>query len=115
MHSGLLAASDRKLSFLPLPEYREPRLSFSHDAGGRNMENALVRVNDVDLNVVTVGRGAAALVFLHYWGGSSRTWAPVMEHLASSNRCVAIDFRGWGESSKAPTDYTLETLANDVI
>jgi pimeloyl-ACP methyl ester carboxylesterase len=79
------------------------------------MASELVRVNDVDLNVVAVGRGVPALVFLHYWGGSSRTWAPVMERLASSNRCIAIDFRGWGESSKASTDYRLETLANDVI
>jgi len=79
------------------------------------MANELVRVNDVDLNVVTVGRGAPTLVFLHYWGGSTRTWAPVMQQLASSNRCIAIDFRGWGESSKSSNDYRLETLANDVI
>jgi pimeloyl-ACP methyl ester carboxylesterase len=78
-------------------------------------ERTLVHVNDVDLNVVTVGRGVPALVFLHYWGGSSRTWAPVMECLASSHRCVAIDFRGWGESSKESSDYGLATLANDVI
>lgn len=75
----------------------------------------LLHVNDVDLNVVAVGRGAPALVFLHYWGGSSRTWAPVIAHLASTNHCVAIDFRGWGESSKGASDYGLTTLASDVI
>src|SRR5262245_11368246 len=93
----------------------EQRLSCDHDTRGMNMANERIRVNDVDLNVVTVGRGAPALVFLHYWGGSSRTWAPVMSHLASSNRCVAIDFRGWGESGKVSNDHGLATLANDVI
>lgn len=72
-------------------------------------------VNDVELNVVDIGAGSPALVFLHYWGGSSRTWAPVMEHLVSTNRCVAIDFRGWGQSSKEAGDYSLHTLASDVI
>ncbi len=75
----------------------------------------IIQVNDVDLNVVDIGEGAPALVFLHYWGGSSRTWRPVMERLASQHRCVAIDFRGWGNSSKDARDYGLQTLADDVI
>jgi pimeloyl-ACP methyl ester carboxylesterase len=78
-------------------------------------KQTILHVNDVDLNVVDIGGGAPALVFLHYWGGSSRTWIPVIEHLSSAHRCVAIDFRGWGQSSKESDDYSLETLASDVI
>lgn len=74
-----------------------------------------IRVNDVDLNMLEIGDGAPMLLFLHYWGGSSRTWAPVMERLADSHRCVAIDFRGWGESDKESADFSLQTLASDVI
>jgi pimeloyl-ACP methyl ester carboxylesterase len=76
---------------------------------------SIFHVNGVDLNVVDIGGGTPALVFLHYWGGSSRTWAPVMERLAGTNRCIAIDFRGWGQSSKDAEDYGLETLASDVV
>jgi len=76
---------------------------------------SIVRVNDVDLNVVDTGGSGVALVFLHYWGGSSRTWLPVMERLASTHRCIAIDFRGWGQSSKEAKDYGLRTLADDVM
>jgi pimeloyl-ACP methyl ester carboxylesterase len=79
------------------------------------LHQSILRVNDVDLNVVDVGSGAPCLVFLHYWGGSSRTWSPAIERLASTHRCVAIDFRGWGLSSKDADDYSLETLASDVI
>lgn len=30
---------------------------------------------DVELNVEDTAFGDTALVFLHYWGGSSRTWS----------------------------------------
>lgn len=76
---------------------------------------SIIHVNDVDLNVVEAGSGAPGLVFLHYWGGSSRTWLPVIEHLSNDHRCVAIDFRGWGKSTKDAADYSLDTLATDVI
>jgi pimeloyl-ACP methyl ester carboxylesterase len=73
-----------------------------------------IRVNDVDINIVDAGQGVPALVFLHYWGGSSRTWAPVIAQLSNTHRCVAIDFRGWGQSGKDAEFYDLETLADDV-
>ena len=75
----------------------------------------VIRVNEVDINVVEAGAGDPALVFLHYWGGTSRTWAPTIERLSQTHRCIAIDFRGWGLSDKNASDYTLETLADDVI
>ena len=74
-----------------------------------------VQANGVDLNIVDAGQGDPALIFLHYWGGSSRTWAPVIERLCAAQRCIAVDFRGWGESGKNPTDYRLETLAEDIL
>ncbi|MES3100505.1 alpha/beta fold hydrolase [Sphingomonas faeni] len=73
------------------------------------------RVNDVDINIVDVGEGRPALLFLHYWGGSVRSWLPVMRVLADTNRCVGIDFRGWGRSGRDVEDYGLETLAEDVL
>ncbi|WP_338523758.1 alpha/beta hydrolase [Pseudomonas batumici] len=75
---------------------------------------SILRVNNVDINVVDVGQGSPTLVFLHYWGGSSRTWAPVITALSKTHRCVAIDFRGWGQSDKDAEVYDLETLADDV-
>ena len=76
-------------------------------------ENRLI-VNGVEINLLDVGKGDPTLVFLHYWGGSSRTWRPVIAELFTTNRCVAIDFRGWGSSSKNVGSYDLQTLADDV-
>ena len=36
-----------------------------------------VTVKGVNLNVAQAGSGKHALVFLHYWGGSSRDWSSV--------------------------------------
>jgi len=72
-----------------------------------------VLIDNLNLNVVDSGSGNPALIFLHYWGGSARTWKSVTHVLESDFRCVALDQRGWG-SSDAPADaYTLQNLADD--
>jgi len=54
-----------------------------------------------------------ALVLLHYWGGSARTWQPVID-LLPGRAIVSIDARGWRRSRGLPGPYTLEQLAKDV-
>ena len=70
--------------------------------------------NGININVSTRGRDEPALVFLHYWGGSSRTWNDVISHLGGNRRTVALDSRGWGDSDKPSTGYRIEELANDL-
>lgn len=75
-----------------------------------------IEVNGIALHVQDTGAresNAPALVFLHYYGGSSRTWADVIDSLGARYRCVAIDHRGWGESDKPSSGYSLAGLAND--
>jgi pimeloyl-ACP methyl ester carboxylesterase len=36
------------------------------------------QINGVGLNVHDQGDGEPVLIFLHYWGGSSRTWREVI-------------------------------------
>jgi pimeloyl-ACP methyl ester carboxylesterase len=52
------------------------------------------------------------LVFLHYWGGSGRTWAPVISALPGRDT-LTLDFRGWGHSRTLPGPYDLRQLAAD--
>ncbi len=59
--------------------------------------------------------GEPALVFLHYWGGSARTWDPVIAHLPKAIRSVALDQRGWGGSVATDARYDLEAFADDVL
>ncbi|MGW2615164.1 alpha/beta fold hydrolase [Streptomyces sp. NPDC001500] len=54
------------------------------------------------------------LVFLHYWGGSARTWDLVVDRLTDRDT-VTVDFRGWSRSSGLPGPYTLAQLADDTL
>lgn len=54
------------------------------------------------------------LVFLHYWGGSARTWDLVVDRLAGRD-VLTVDFRGWSRSSGMPGPYTLRRLADDTL
>jgi pimeloyl-ACP methyl ester carboxylesterase len=54
------------------------------------------------------------LVFLHYWGGSARTWDLVVDRLAGRD-VLTPDFRGWGRSKHMPGPWTLRRLADDTL
>jgi len=59
--------------------------------------------------------GELALVFLHYWGGSSRTWDAVVDDLSREYRTVATDHRGWGDSEAPEDGYRIADLAADTL
>nr|WP_244966777.1 alpha/beta hydrolase [Trinickia soli] len=52
-------------------------------------------------------------MFLHYYGGSSRTWDRVANKLSDRYRIVAIDHRGWGDSEAPADGYRIADLAAD--
>lgn len=54
------------------------------------------------------------LVFLHYWGGSARTWDLVVDRLAGRD-VLTVDFRGWSRSSSLSGPCTLRRLADDTL
>ncbi|UNI17042.1 hypothetical protein JDV02_003421 [Purpureocillium takamizusanense] len=56
------------------------------------------------------------LVLLHFWGGSSSTWAQFRSLLAPRFPVVALDFRGWGQSTGPDNEsaYSIAHLADDV-
>lgn len=73
----------------------------------------MLAANGINLHVEQRGAGSPALVFLHYWGGSSRTWRHVVDRLAPDFRTVTFDQRGWGRSAAPATGYALADLADD--
>lgn len=63
------------------------------------------------------------LVFLHYWGGSSQTWHKLTDldsstSLSALYPTIAIDLRGWGQSTGPEDDndkaYSITEMASDV-
>ncbi len=70
-------------------------------------------IGNLSLNIQEKGVGEPALVFLHYWGGSHRSWNGVIARLADTFRCVAYDSRGWGKSEAPASGYSIADLADD--
>lgn len=78
---------------------------------------------DVNINVIIrepdspdKQKDRPTVVFLHFWGGSARTWSLVTPHVSTKYQTVAIDFRGWGDSTgpKNAEGYSITALAEDV-
>lgn len=72
-------------------------------------------VNNINLFVKDEGYGEPTLIFLHFWGGSSKTWNGVTSLLNSKYRCISYDSRGWGKSDKPETGYGIKSLASDTL
>jgi pimeloyl-ACP methyl ester carboxylesterase len=74
-----------------------------------------ITVNNIRLHVSQQGGTGPTLLFLHYWGGSSRTWRAVIDALPAAYHSVAPDLRGWGDSDAADNNaYALADFAADV-
>ncbi|MEO1967627.1 MAG: alpha/beta hydrolase [Sphingomonadaceae bacterium] len=74
--------------------------------------------NGIELNVVDEGpRDAPALIFLHGFPESHRTWRHQIAHFSDRFRCIAPDQRGYRGSSKPPAveDYTPDKLIGDIF
>lgn len=72
----------------------------------------------VELDVVDIGpRDAPALIFLHGFPESHRTWRYQLPHFATRFRCIAPDQRGYRGSSKPQEveSYTPDKLIADIF
>jgi pimeloyl-ACP methyl ester carboxylesterase len=67
------------------------------------------------LNYTDSGTGDIALVFLHYFGGSSRTWSYVLNELNGQFRCIAIDLCGFGDSPSSCKGLSVSDNAQSVF
>ena len=55
------------------------------------------QIQGLSIHAEVHGTAEPALVFLHYWGGTSRTWRKVTAELEGQFKTVAYDARGWGK------------------
>ena len=80
--------------------------------------NRVTLKSGIALDVVDEGPAdAPALIFLHGFPESHRTWRHQVAHFSDRYRCIAPDQRGYRGSSKPPevSDYTPDKLIGDVF
>ena len=73
------------------------------------------QIQGLPIHAEVHGTAEPALVFLHYWGGTSRTWRKVTAELEGQFKTVAYDARGWGKSDKTLAGYKLADLADEAL
>jgi pimeloyl-ACP methyl ester carboxylesterase len=73
------------------------------------------QIQGLSIHAEVHGTAEPALVFLHYWGGTSRTWRRVTAELEGQFKTVAYDARGWGKSDKTLAGYKLADLADEAL
>lgn len=72
--------------------------------------SAVILQNEI-VHYEVLGRGKP-IVFLHGWVGSWRYWIPAMQTASTSYRSYAIDFWGYGDTSKNPDRFLLADQVN---
>ncbi len=74
---------------------------------------AVLTQDGVAIGFSDSGEGEPVFVFIHEWLAERSVWAQTVDDLERSYRCIAVDLRGCGDSSRqGPGD--LSTLADDV-
>ncbi len=73
--------------------------------------------SDLHDYVVSVGAGKYTLVFLHYFGGSAKSWSWLIDLLSKEFRCVALNLPGFGntEIHHEPSVEYYATFVQDAL
>jgi pimeloyl-ACP methyl ester carboxylesterase len=68
----------------------------------------------VRLAYAEAGTGEAAALLIHGWGTDRNSLKPQFDLLQATHRVVAVDLRGFGESSAPEQAYTIEGYSDDL-
>lgn len=78
------------------------------------MKRTDITLNFLERGLDKLNAHRPSLVFLHYFGGSSRAWIETIARLAADYHCLAPDLRGFGSSDAPVAGYGLNDYADDV-
>jgi pimeloyl-ACP methyl ester carboxylesterase len=61
------------------------------------------------------GDGSVPVVFIHSLAGNTQQWSAQLSHVRTTQRAVALDLRGHGQSSSPENgDFAIDSMAQDV-
>jgi pimeloyl-ACP methyl ester carboxylesterase len=70
-------------------------------------------LNDIEVGYDDGGTGVPVL-FVHGFPHDRTLWTPQLQGLTAQARCLAVDLRGFGETTAAPP-YSMDQYADDLI
>ena len=77
--------------------------------------NLISRVNNFDLSYDDLGEGVVPIIFLHGFPFSKSMWQTQLDFLKSSNRVIACDIRGFGNSKDEESVMSMDLFGDDLI
>lgn len=78
-------------------------------------KNLTTTVNDINISYNDVGKGTIPVIFLHGFPFDKSMWAGQLERLKDSNRVIAYDIRGFGQSTDEQTPLSMDLFADDLV
>ena len=72
------------------------------------------KLDNARIHYVNYGKGDVALVLIHGWTQNVDGWRDQIPDFTQSNRVVAIDLPGHGQSDKPQVTYSMELFARAV-
>jgi pimeloyl-ACP methyl ester carboxylesterase len=69
---------------------------------------------DATIHFLDSGGGGVPVVLVHGLAGYAGEWSTTIKHLAPRRRCLALDQRGHGRSSRRPSDLSRQAFVDDV-
>jgi pimeloyl-ACP methyl ester carboxylesterase len=77
------------------------------------VSDGFAEANGVRLHYLSAGDGEP-VILLHGYAQTSHMWRPLIAELAKTNRVIAPDLRGFGQSDKPETGYDKKNMAQDI-
>ena len=70
----------------------------------------------IHLSVIDIApeHPSRTIIFLHGYGGQARQWKYQLDEFSISNRVIAVDLRGHGQSDKPDGDYSMARIVEDL-
>lgn len=88
--------------------------AWSHSQSTRRTTLYSLARQNVFISFEDVGKGAPPVVLVHDLGCDHASFTPQIDYFRSDHRVVAVDLRGHGESDKPESQYSVESLADDI-
>ena len=88
---------------------------FAFSAAQAQPKSEVVEAADgVPIHYSVTGKGDPALVFIHCWTCNRSFWDNQVAEFSKTNRVVAIDLPGHGESGQGRKNWSVESFGDDV-
>lgn len=74
-----------------------------------------IKANNITLSYNDYGKGEIPILFIHGFPFNKSSWQPQLDFLKATNRVIAYDIRGFGNSTNDDKEISMSLLADDLI